>query len=171
MANGAVSSLSRRRPPVSRGTGHARTSSPMHNSVFPAKAGNQGGGNCAETCREALFTPIPTFPRQGELGFAKVTAENGPKHAPYSIRGEGASTIIRSPLVLASAYSPKAHPPASIPLTFMLAECHPSLAQLRPGLCCDLIDLLHLLRRKHPVARAEPAFHLFRTLGAYQRGS
>ena len=28
--------------PRIRGTGHARTSSPMHSAVFPAKAGNQG---------------------------------------------------------------------------------------------------------------------------------
>ena len=28
--------------PRIRGTGHARTCSPMHSSVFPAKAGNQG---------------------------------------------------------------------------------------------------------------------------------
>ena len=26
------------------------------------------------TCREALFTPIPTFPRQGGRGFAKVSS-------------------------------------------------------------------------------------------------
>ena len=33
----------------------------------------RGGGKSAKTCREALFTPIPTFPRQGGRGFANIS--------------------------------------------------------------------------------------------------
>ena len=41
-----------------RGTGHARTSSPMHSSVLPAKAGNQGE---AESVRKLAVKPF--YPR------------------------------------------------------------------------------------------------------------
>ena len=60
--------------PRIRGTGHARTSSPMHSSVFPAKAGNQGE---AESVRKLAVKPF--YPRS----------------RPSPVKGEGVSQ--RSP--------------------------------------------------------------------------
>ena len=57
-----------------RGTGHARTSSPMHSAVYPAKAGNQGE---AESVRKLAVKPF------------------SPPSQPFPIKGEEASQ--RSP--------------------------------------------------------------------------
>ena len=60
--------------PRIRGTGHARNSSPMHSSVFPAEAGNQGE---AESVRKLVVKPYSapsrSSPLTGEGGCAKVS--------------------------------------------------------------------------------------------------
>ena len=48
--------------PRIRGTGHARTSSPMHSAVYPAKAGNQGEAESVRKLAVKPFSPHPDLP-------------------------------------------------------------------------------------------------------------